>query len=200
MIISDKIEEILEKLIFEWNLTEEYIKLAEQVVGDAVIPSIYELRYAGRKVVESFSKECDEENRKKLLEDAIFDCYRARHDSIDAATTIMIETLDNATDKLGADIILRYYGSIKELLEKLNKVRMDIATSRRNRLKRDIIYDNIRKHDLPDIVELYNKFKSSEKLMLEAAKKERRWKSLNIAFGVCGIIGTAFTLLSFFMG
>ncbi len=42
-------------LIEQWNIAERPIKKAEYVQGDEVVgPAIFELRYAGRKMVDAF--------------------------------------------------------------------------------------------------------------------------------------------------
>jgi hypothetical protein len=92
----------------EWNNAEAAIKLAEQVNGEIVNPSVYELRYAGRRIVEALAHP-DIEQGKKLLGDAHFDCCRARHDAVDAATSKISADLDLAVKHLGADTVLKSF-------------------------------------------------------------------------------------------
>lgn len=48
---SKELTEIVEK----WNSIEERIKDAELICGEAVVPAINELRYAGRQFVDAMS-------------------------------------------------------------------------------------------------------------------------------------------------
>jgi len=76
----------------EWNRAETDIKTAETVVNNIVIPSVKELRYAGRRIIDAIMEMTanpsayDPARVRALLDDAHFDCHRARHDAIDAAT------------------------------------------------------------------------------------------------------------------
>lgn len=87
-----------------WDKAEHAIKLAEQVNGQVVNPAIYELRYAGRRLIEADQLEAkgDLEEAAKRLGDAQMDCMRARHDAVDAATSKITVHLELAIDKLGA--------------------------------------------------------------------------------------------------
>lgn len=86
----------------EWDRAEEDIKVAEQINNKVVIPSVSELRYAGRRIIEALreiEKNGPEEKIIGLLQDAEFDCHRARHDAIDAATSKIAVDLEIATKK-----------------------------------------------------------------------------------------------------
>ncbi|MDE2135573.1 MAG: hypothetical protein KGJ49_13370 [Alphaproteobacteria bacterium] len=93
----------------EWNRAERDIKLAEQVCNEIVFPSINELRYGGRRVVEVVHKLLTDANEHEidgLLADARFDCHRARHDAIDTAVSKIAITIDIMVEKLKYDAIL----------------------------------------------------------------------------------------------
>ena len=70
-------------LIDEWNRAESALKKAELASGEAATPAINELRYAGRRIVESLSVG-NEATRQKLVDEAILLCRRATDDAIDA--------------------------------------------------------------------------------------------------------------------
>lgn len=183
----------------EWNKAELTIKLAEQVNGEIVNPAIYELRYAGRRIVEAYDlASTDKATILKRLQDAHFDCCRARHDAIDAATSKISAQLENALERLGADILMTHFQQFPDLVERLGLVRDRIAESRGNRESRDHIYAVIAADDLGDIVKIYNRFKASEPLMKQSAKKSRRvvfWSMVLGGLGVLvGVIGALFGL------
>lgn len=173
----------------QWNKAEKVIKLAEQVNGEIVNPAIYELRYAGRRLVEAYHvKSHDQTAARKLLEDAFFHCCRAQHDAIDAATAKIAADLDIAVDKIGPEIVLDKYPDIHRLNSMLSQVRARIAESRERRHDRDAIYASIAEADLPGIVDLFGSFKSSESLMRAAAKRVRWWNVISFGTGLVGVI------------
>jgi len=92
----------------EWNRAEADIKTAEMGVHSIVIPSVKELRYGGRRVIDALMEiarnpnNADNTRIKALLDDAHFDCHRARHDAIDAAK--IAADLEIMTAKLGTPL------------------------------------------------------------------------------------------------
>lgn len=157
-------------IVEEWNKAEAAIKIAEQVNREIVIPSINELRYGGRRIIESLA--CDDISKKiSLLDDAHFDCCRARHDAIDAATSKIAADLDIAAKQLGPDIVLRYFPKIIDLNKHLQSIRKKVTESRKDRHNRDNIYAVLQENNLEDIADIFEDFKSSEELMIQAASK-----------------------------
>ena len=74
-------DELLVQIQDEWNIAESDIKQAEQICNGVVIPSIIELRYAGRRIIEALTKiqlGAPEIEISDLLSDARFNCHRAR--------------------------------------------------------------------------------------------------------------------------
>ncbi|MBF0166360.1 MAG: hypothetical protein HQL45_01915 [Alphaproteobacteria bacterium] len=190
-----------DRLLFikqEWDKAEEAIKLAEQVCGEVVTPSVKELRYAGRRLVDAIGKigagappsEID-----GLLHDAYFDCHRARHDAIDAATAKIAKVLDIAATKIGYEVILKAYPSFSLLFGQLNLVRSRIAVSRGDRENRERVYASIEAVDFPALAKEYDNFKAAEPIMKGLAKTERKRRVLNYVIGIAGLLATIFSLL-----
>lgn len=202
MASQDQIDAAFLAVRQEWNKAEKAIKQAEQVHGEIVNPAIYELRYGGRRIVEAYDLVAENslEKARIRLNDAHFDCCRARHDAIDAATSKISAQLDNAQQRIGVDILLTHFGDFPDLVHLLGEVRDKIAISREDRDNRDAIYASIQDDHLDDIVAIYNKFLSNEPLLKEAAKRERRNKVLSYMFGwgglVVGVAGLLFGLFS----
>jgi uncharacterized protein YdcH (DUF465 family) len=148
MILSEDVVALLASILAEWNRAETDIKIAEQVANKVVNPSIKELRYAGRRIVDALLKVREggsPEEVKQLLTDALFDCHRARHDAIDAGTSKVALDLEVMTDKIGYDILLRTYPNFPALFRNLNNIRKKIAESRGNRDSRRSDLLNLRK-------------------------------------------------------
>jgi hypothetical protein len=56
MSLSDDHLALLRAIQDEWNRAETDIKTAELVVNNIVIPSVKELRYAGRRIVDALAE------------------------------------------------------------------------------------------------------------------------------------------------
>lgn len=177
----------LEEIRQEWDQAERCIKLAEQVNGEIINPAIYELRYAGRRIMEAIAL-ADEATVASRLQDAKFDCMRARHDAIDAATSKIAADIDLALKHLGASVILEHAPDIVALGRELGAIRDSISISREKREDRNAIYAVIMQDNMQDIVRRYNEFKYSEPLLKKYAGKQRRSNGWLMVFGIAGIL------------
>lgn len=178
MQLSEDIVAAIASLCGEWNKAEKAIKLAEQINGEIINPSIYELRYGGRRIVEAFAllQAGNVDTARRILHDAEFDCCRARHDAIDAATSKIVSDLDIARHKLGANVIMTTFPDFPALVRDLGEVRDRIARSRENRENRNAIYEAIQNDKLAEIAEKFRMFRASEPLMVEQARSDRKEK------------------------
>lgn len=181
---------LLKSIQDEWNRAEEDIKTAEMVVHSIVIPSIKELRYGGRRVIDALMviagnpENPDHDRIKALLDDARFDCHRARHDAIDAATAKIAADLEIMVEKLGYESILPAFSAFPSLYQNLTIVRDQIRKSRGKRDDREAIYSVIEAADFSELVSAFNNMRTCEPIMVALAKKNRR----NIFFGKWGFI------------
>jgi hypothetical protein len=177
------------KLSDEWNVSEVYLKIAEQVSSEAVIPGINELRYAGRKVLEAQSLEAsDPERSLRLLHDALHDCYRARHDCIDVSVSLINRHIEIMIDRLGYSKLVTALPDLGELIAALSSAQEKIASSRSRRLAREEIYIDIKDIDLPLIRKKYDAIRASEPMIKLEVARENRNKTLNMAFTVAGVL------------
>jgi hypothetical protein len=192
MQLSDAHIALLNSIIVEWDRAEVDIKKAEQVCNNVVIPSIKELRYAGRRIVDVITKMAagaSQEDIDDLLADAKFDCHRARHDAIDAATSKIAIDLEIMVTKLGYEVILPVHPQFPQLVQELQAVRDKIAASRKDRENREAIYSVIEASDFPDLIKSYETMMASEYIMVSIAKKRRRSEVWGIVGTVLGAIG-----------
>jgi len=198
---------LLKSIQDEWNRAEEDVKTAEMVVHSIVIPSIKELRYGGRRVIDALMvitsdpENPDHDRIKALLDDARFDCHRARHDAIDAATAKIAADLEIMVEKLGHESILPAFPDFPSLYQNLTSVRDRIRMSRGNRDNREVIYSVIEAADFQELVNAFNRMRSCEPIMVALAKKNRRndffgkWGFIIGVVGVIvGIVGIIFAL------
>lgn len=190
---------MLETIQKEWNQAEEDIKLAEQVCTDIVVPAIKELRYGGRRLVDMIHlilTDGTQEDINALLSDATFDCHRARHDAIDAATAKISLDLDIMVRKLKHEPILAAYPEFPKLLSSLSTVREKIALSRSNREDRIAIYAVIEVTDLPILITAYNDLRQSEPMM-KALARRNRWRDFFGFWGfIVGVVGLIFAVIA----
>lgn len=158
----------------EWNKAEKAIKQAEFIDGEVVNPAIFELRYAGRRLIEALDcKESDPQQSIALLRDSLFDCHRARHDAIDAGTAKMVGDLDAAIEFLGADIVMANFTDFSEYFGLLTEVRSLISESREDRQARDKIYAVIEIERFDRLVQLCGHFRACEPMIINAAEKRQ---------------------------
>lgn len=183
MPITDEHIELFRSIRSEWNKAETDIKTAEQVCLKVVIPAIKELRYAGRRIVDALAcldSGAPSEDINSFLCDAKFDCYRARHDAIDVATSKMAIDIEIMINKLKYSAILPAYPGFPNLFAEITEVRKKIATSRGKREDREAIYSVIESTDFPNLVTRFQDMKSCEQIMKAVAKSERKYKLIAI--------------------
>ena len=188
---------LLASIADEWDQAEEVIKLAEQVVLDVVIPAVAELRYAGRRIVDGLNAHAagrPESEVRSFIEEAKFDCLRARHDAIDAALAKMAVDLDLLARQMGYDVIHNSFPAFVDFLGRLDHARMEIAGSRRDRQNRDAIYSAISRSDFPALVKDYKALRRSEAVMRIIVGRKR----LGIAIGI--LAGLAIAVPGWVMG
>ena len=173
----------------EWNKSEEAIKAAEQVNGRVILPAVKELRYAGRRIVEAIHLigAGDDDEAAKRLQDAEFNCYRARHDAIDAATAKIAIDLEAAASRLGHGAILAGYSKFPDMWQMLESIRRRITQSRRYREKRDEIYTEIN-DEFISLIEMYRSYKGSENIIITFARRERRKQFISYTVGGLSIL------------
>src|SRR5437868_4128965 len=108
---DDVIDRLIKHFIDEWNIAERRIKKAEQVRGGEVVTSaIFEMRYAGRKLVDALHLLCGKDWQidsgchdkiVRFLHDGIEDCVKAKHDAIDAMIDFVIHWFDDTEKRIG---------------------------------------------------------------------------------------------------
>jgi hypothetical protein len=182
----------LERLSSAWADAEKAIKIADQVVGDVIIPAIKELRYAGRKQAKCMHNYLTSTNlveADRWLEDAINDCHRARHDATDAATAYIARRLEHVIDELGTEAVREHFAEYSDLRGMLSAIRSKVANARHDHNGRNDIYAVIELDELPKIMELYEKLLANEPYMQD--KRLNSWmlkQGINFGWLVASVI------------
>jgi hypothetical protein len=170
----------LSAVLVEWDKAEKAIKIAEQVTGEVAIPSIMELRYAGRRIADAFSCMQDDHESEKAnhyLVDAKFDCLRAQHDALDICVNYIAIFVDEVMLKTEPQALEKKYDEIMFFLEFVASQQTKIADSRSNRDNREIIYDNIHS----SLIEVQDRFRAFKLSLIEIIKMsdEFHWTGTN---------------------
>ncbi|SRR5579871_1225594 len=173
MLFDQKLDKLYKQLIHQWNIAERRIKKAEQVQGnEVVISAVFELRYAGRKLVDALVllREKDWRNDPEIyddicrfLADAIEDCVKAKHDAIDAALYFVTIWFQETEQKIGVHRLIEIFPEYMEVTSRVINVQDKIAESREDRVhNRDGIYDEIEMNDYDTILDLYDRMRISK--------------------------------------
>jgi hypothetical protein len=197
MSLTEKQITVLVSIRDEWNRAERDVKIAEQVCNEIVFPSINELRYGGRRVIEvvhAVVTGAGDEVVDGLLADAKFDCLRARHDAIDTAAAKIAITMESMIDSLKYEAILPAFPEFPLLVKQLGDVRKRIAESRQARENRDALYTAIELDVFPDLVERYQRLLECEPIMRKLALRSR-WRDVIAILAL--VIGIAALIVAF---
>jgi hypothetical protein len=171
-------KKLLASIAGEWLQAEADIKQAEQICEEVVTPSVFELRYAGRRIVEAITLLNDgaEHNRiEDVLRDAKLDCHRARHDAVDAAAAKIAKDIEINNDFFGQDVVVSAFPRLSELRSALQEVRAGIVAARSDLKNRDGIYNEIETDKFPGLILLYRAMQLSEQDMVGIKKAKRRF-------------------------
>ena len=206
MFNDDEVDKAFQSMIREWNIAERRIKKAEHVrAGEIVASAIFELRYAGRKVVDALhilgesDWKADAEKRSTVLAylaDATEDCVKSKHDAIDSMLDFVTRWFHETEKSLNLGKIIIFFPDYVEIVSKISEIQDKIADSRQNRIaSRDGIYDDIENNYLDDIMSLFTKMKISHERVTQEILREKikdnfmLWATIGSAiFGVVGII------------
>lgn len=160
----------LSGVLAQWDKAEKAIKIAEQITGRVAIPSVMELRYAGRRVVDSFNvyalQENEEEARQYLI-DAKFDCLRAQHDALDISVNYIASFVDEVLQKTEPFALEGHYDELSSFIDIVGDLQEQVRLSRADRVNREKYYDSVH-DDLIALQSRFQKFKTDLVGMIEA--------------------------------
>lgn len=170
-------QHLLAEITVEWLQAEADIKQAEHVCEAVVTPSVFELRYAGRRVIEAITlinSGASPQAIEDVLRDAKLDCHRARHDAVDAAVARIAKKIESMTSTLGHETVVSFFPKLAELRTALQEVRHGIVGARGDIKARDAIYLGIETTGFPNLIGLYRNLQIVEADMVLAARSKRR--------------------------
>jgi hypothetical protein len=204
--------ERLTRIANRWNIIEERIKDIQNIDLTVFVPAINELRYAGRKIVDCWmiqqDESMDEGTRQREIEQVLIVVEQyienADHDLTDCMCVLLNFKLMEMVELYSITDLAKFHPDIFEVVERVRNVNDTIAESRRTRLRRNEIYDDLEKNHIPYIKLKYNAIKISEKtLETERIIRKRRKRARLIFDAVClalGIFGALAVVEQFWPG
>jgi hypothetical protein len=204
--LDDKLDKALAECIKQWNIAERRIKKAEQVRGNEVVSSaIFELRYAGRKIIDALylcltSDLKDPEVYAKVhafIADATEDCVKAKHDAIDSMMDFVVIWFNEVEKQLSLATVQQFFPDYLETSGLINGIQNRIEESRQDRTKlRDSIYDAIDDGgDYQKILNLFDRMRNSKERVNAAIAKQRREHTWMRRLAIAGAITGALALI-----
>lgn len=203
----------LAEIAILWDKTERVIKTAERLRAEVVQPSINELRYGGRRLVDAMlvadQAATDEAALKKMrdfIQDCRFRCYCAQHDAFDASVLFVQRVIREYEVEFGIAIIARHFPWTVDLKSKIADADELIVSSRAERGKREEVYNELSDQYLPYIVQEFRKLLTNKDALVELIKEQDRrdrrdigrfnlnlWVSSAMVL-VAAVVGAAFTI------
>lgn len=211
------------KISDRWNRCERLLKTAEKVRSEVVISAINELRYAGRRIADALvlmhdenSTQEDARRAEDFLNEAFHFCERAEHDCVDAITSYVHVLIKKYDEKYDRDMINAICPELKSYRTTL-KPQVDelIQLSREQRDKRDTIYQQIIETHLQKFIQISIELQDARdhldsehtRRLKQYDKREMEFKrekfisrlslGVGVAFGLVGLIGTVFSIVTY---
>ena len=182
---------LMADICVEWDTAEAEIKRAELICGEIVLPSVNELRYAGRRLVDAMvavRNHNTSEHVRALLSDVKFNCHRARHDAIDAGSAKIASDLEEVLKTFGPAVVATSFSSLPALVQKLQVLRSQIIESREHREQRDKIYNNISATTFRDLTELHSQLIAISTVLVPISNEKKKRTLLEWFFFLGGWI------------
>ena len=204
----ERVKGRLAEVVSLWNTAERVIKQAEFINRKVCIPSINELRYAGRwiilvlKAVNAGEETVDESS---TLEDGLsyakLCCMQAKHDAIDSIVIFCHGKIHLVSDRYGHRVMSMFVKGYMDFLTEIDKVDNLISLSREERHNRSEIYEEIVTKHLPKLGEFMHAINTAEGVINEELEKERRSKFIEGSkFWISFAINVILALMSIYLG
>ena len=174
--------ERLRGIAARWHKVERNLKRIENLRGQIAIPSINELRYAGRAIVDGLvilleqhsndDGNPDRESFEALMIEAKSCCETADHDIVDAIVVYLSDRLALLVDEFGLKNIALYFPAYTSIRKTLRDVQEKIAYTREYPSERESIYNELMVK-LDDLFEFDETVRTAEDQMLKVVDGER---------------------------
>ena len=188
-------------IVEKWNAIEERIKDAELICGEAVVPAINELRYAGRQFVDAMSiyvrgnlTQIDLDRINTHIKNVRYNLTNADHDCTDAVCLFFHEKLKGMLDNYDIVLINNYFPNAEEFLQRMDGANRIISGSRKDRHNRISDYKALAEMHIPRLKDFHSEMLTSEPLILahqQSRKMRLYWLPLVVAV-IAGVLTVVF--------
>jgi len=152
----------ISRLLLQWTHVEQWLKKAEQINGEAIIPAINELRYASRQLfnaINLFDKTplADNEITKIGRRIIVAEQYllNAEHDIYDSIVTFYHSVIVDIEERFGRNIITSHFQQYPAFRQHVKDCEVLIADSRGQYDNRAANYNRIRTAYVPAMISLH---------------------------------------------
>jgi hypothetical protein len=201
-----RLDRLFADVTAQWNIAERRIKKAEQVGGEEAVGSaIFELRYAGRKIVDALHllQTKDWKNDQEVYElvcrnlaDCIEDCVKAKHDAIDAMVDFITIWFEELEKRIGITEVVRIFPEYLSVTSRIAIIQDNIVESRGNRLDgRDGVYDTVENEDYENLLKLFHKMKTSNDRVQSLIDDERSTKKRDFLITVISAVAAVLAVV-----
>lgn len=183
------LRDTLRRAAAQWDRAERIIKQAERLGDAVVLPSINELRYAGRRLVDAINlafdpnavaKYGDSEVKRRVaafVHEVEQNCLRAEHDAVDASITFLHGRIGLMVETFGSRIVYQFFPKYIEMNRDVAEAEKFITLSRENREQRPNTYAHIADNHLPRLLDLYDVMKANEDAIIAQMEEEKARES-----------------------
>jgi hypothetical protein len=198
--MDEKTRATLREIAIEWDKAEKLMKLAERLRAEVIQPSVNELRYAGRRLVDALNItdeiEGDESKREqfdRFINDCLFRVHCAQHDAIDASVLFVQRAVQEYEAEFGLVLLITHFPAVAELRAAMAEADGVIVSSRQYRGNRAQEYDKLALNHLPTIITVFNTIATNrmslEALVRDRSTQNRRFHWTNAFIIIAAIIG-----------
>lgn len=192
--------EALDALATEWDKIEERLKEAEVQIGEAVNPSVNELRYAGRVFVDAWHVAAKKDGTEYKLEEkiAVAEQYlqNAKHDITDAVCLYFNKKIKDLLERYKRSTIELGYPNLKEFLTKMDEANVIVTGSRKNRTRRREAYERLETDYIPYLLQEFAKLDVAEKMAAAHESRLRWFAVVGYIVGAIGFVGSIASIVS----
>jgi hypothetical protein len=182
------------RLLAHWRTIEFWIKKAEQINKQAIIPAINELRYASRQVFNAFRvigktdlNDGDKSviNRRLIIAEQYL--FNAEHDICDAIVTFYDEVVSDLEREFGRTAITIQFPEFPDLKRRIQESQDLILDARQDYEKRLPNYTTLRTNHFPHFIDSHRRLVEAEVSVRE--QKSANDRALTIAQAKIGFLG-----------
>jgi hypothetical protein len=148
--------------LLQWTRIELWLKRAEQINGEAIIPAINELRYASRQLFNALrlfdsTPLTDQDIRRISKRIIVAEQYllNSEHDIYDSIVTFYRAVINDIENRYGRNIITSHFIRYPMLVEHVKNCEDLIADARHNYENRAHNYSRIRDQYIPEISSMH---------------------------------------------